>query len=152
MIRIKVVLWILLVWNVGTQAQKPVPVHFSFRAEKTGSTTFAVHLTATMDTGWHIYAQVQPESAISTPTRIFFTKNPLIILSGPVVEKGFRETQKIASAGIEQYMYAGKVDFVQSVTLKASVHMTLSGTITYQVCTEEECLPPATVPFCIAVP
>ena len=128
------------------------PVHFSFRAESTGDKTYMVHLTATMDPGWHIYAQVQPKSAISVPTKITFTRSPLLILDGKVAEKGTRETQTIKEAGIEQYMYLKTVDFIQVVKIKAAIKTALTGSITYQVCSDKECLPPATIPFSISIP
>jgi thiol:disulfide interchange protein DsbD len=111
-----------------------------------------VHLTASIDPGWHIYAHVQPKSAISVPTNITFTRSPLLIIVGAVAEKGTKETQTIKEAGIEQYMYTKTVDFVQVVKTKAAVKTTLTGIITYQVCSNEECLPPATAPFSISIP
>jgi thiol:disulfide interchange protein DsbD len=128
------------------------PVHFSFRAERIGDKTYMVHLTASIDPGWHIYAHVQPKSAISVPTNITFTRSPLLIIVGAVAEKGTKETQTIKEAGIEQYMYTKTVDFVQVVKTKAAVKTTLTGIITYQVCSNEECLPPATAPFSISIP
>ena len=53
--------------------------------------------------------------------------------------------------GIKQFQYGGKVDFVQTVTLKAKVKTTVSGTVTYQVCTEERCLTANTINFSVAI-
>jgi DsbC/DsbD-like thiol-disulfide interchange protein len=142
----------LLVAGISYGQTQSTPVHFAFHAERTGDKTYRVHLTATLDPGWHIYAQVQPKSAISVPTKIAFTRSPLVILDGNVVEKGARETQTIKEAGIEQYMYEKTVDFVQMVKIKAEVKTTLTGSITYQVCTDKECLRAATVPFSISIP
>ena len=43
--------------------------------------------------------------------------------------------------------FSGKVQFVQSVTLKVASKTKLSGTIDYMVCNDEKCLPPISVPF-----
>src|ERR1700722_4792849 len=102
-------------------AQLSDPVHFSYNVSKSGDKSFTVHITATMDPGWHIYAEVQPKSAISIPTKIAFSKNPLVILRGKIKEVGKIEKQKIEEVGIEQNMYEKTVDFIQNITLKANV-------------------------------
>jgi len=43
--------------------------------------------------------------------------------------------------------FNNKVDFVQTVTLKADAKTSVSGTVEYMVCNDEECLPPKKVPF-----
>ena len=44
------------------------PVSWSFTSKKITDKTYEVHLTATMQSGWHLYSQVQPEDAIAIPT------------------------------------------------------------------------------------
>jgi DsbC/DsbD-like thiol-disulfide interchange protein len=136
---------------VSMKADAQDPVHFSYHVMKTGDKTFALHIKATMDEGWHIYAQVQPETAISVPTKISFAKNPLVAVQGKIKEVGAMETQKIVEAGIEQNMYEKTVDFVQTITLKANVKTAITGTITYQACTNEMCLPPKTIDISMAL-
>jgi thiol:disulfide interchange protein DsbD len=142
----------LVVVRIAFGQTRSNPVHFSFRAERTGDKIYVIHLTASIDPGWHIYAQAQPKSAISVPTNITFTRSPLLIMDGKVAEKGTKETQTIKEAGIEQYMYTKTVDFVQAVKIKTEIKTTLTGKITYQACTNEECLPPTTVSFSISIP
>jgi DsbC/DsbD-like thiol-disulfide interchange protein len=128
------------------------PVHWEYSAVKGAGKTYVIHMTATLNDGWHIYAQVQPKAAISEPTKISFTRNPLVAVHGKVKEVGSVERQRLAEVGIEQNMFKKQVDFVQSVELKANVKASLSGTITYQACTDEMCLPPKTMPFSINLP
>jgi len=131
-------------------AQSPVSWHF--RAQTTGDHVYEIHITATIANGWHIYAQQQPKNSLSQPTKIVFAKNPLIKLNGEVKETGKKTIQKMKEIGVEQYCYAGEVDFVQSVQLRSPAKMNLTGTITYQVCTDAECLPPQTIPFSLPLP
>jgi hypothetical protein len=56
-----------------------------------------------------------------------------------------------AALDIEAWQYAGKVEFVQQVKFKAKTKTNLSGTIEYQVCTDEKCLPPTTVRFNVSI-
>ena len=148
--------FIILLLGLGsafvTSAQIMTPVHFTYSVTKTGSTTFALHITAAMDEGWHIYAQVQPPEAIAIPTAITFNKNPLISLVGIPKEVGDKEKYEDKTTGIIQYQYGHKLDLVQTIRMKAVVKTNISGTITYQACTSEMCLPPKTIPFMIALP
>ena len=133
------------------KAQVPVPVSWHFNAKKTVDKTYEVHISAVIDEGWHIYAQHQPEGAISQPTKISFTKSPLLVLSGEIKEHGTMGTQKIPVLDTEQYYYTGEVDFVQQVKLKTDVKANLSGTLTFQACTDKQCLLPQTIPFSLSL-
>ena len=65
------------------QAQLPAnPVSWTFTSIKVADKTYEVHMTATIQTGWHLYSQTQPDDAIPQPTVVTFNKNPLITLDG----------------------------------------------------------------------
>jgi Disulphide bond corrector protein DsbC len=144
---------ILLVVLLGLSSVQvtPDPVHLSYLVTKTGDKSYELHVTAVMDAGWHIYAQVQPKEAISVPTAIVVSKSPLMVLMGKPKEIGKKELYTDPVAGIHQYYYADKVEFVQSIQLKSAVKLTLSGTITYQACTNEQCLQAKTVSFNVPI-
>lgn len=127
------------------QAQKPV--HWTCKVRKTAAKTYELHCMATIGAGWHIYSQVQPENAINIPVSIKFTANPLIAIDGVPKEIGKVKNVTDKTTGIPANEYEGKVEFVQIVQLKASVKTSLTGTISFQVCNEEMCLPPATEKF-----
>jgi hypothetical protein len=140
----------LLLVPIALFAQE-TPVHWQFSAQKISGETYAVHLAATVDGGWHVYSQIQPKEAVAQPTVIKFSSNPLIQLKGEVKEVGKRETYDNETIGIKQYQFSDKVDFVQTVTLKATVQTKVAGNLTYQVCTDKMCLPPATIPFSVTL-
>ena len=127
------------------------PVSWAFNSKKIGDKTFEVRMTATMQPGWHLYSQVQPEDAIAIPTDIQFNKNPLISLNGSIKEVGKMEKFKDEKLGVAANQYAKKVEFVQVVKLKANAKTNLTGTIEYQTCDDEKCLPPKKVNFNLAV-
>ncbi len=131
-------------------AQKD-PVHFAYRAEKIDGKTYAIHITANMEDGWHIYSQTQPKQHISQPTKIVFNSNPLFVCKGNVSESGDKERYEDKVADIIQYQYGGKVEFVQTLTMRSTAKTTISGAITYQACTEEMCQQPQTIPFSISI-
>jgi len=132
-------------------SQKADPAHWTFIVDKGSGMTYTLHLIAAMESGWHIYSQNQPAEAVAQPTKIVFAKNSLIRLTGKATEDGYRETYQDKSAGITQYQYGGKVDFVQKLMVTHKAKTTVTGTITYQTCTDEMCLPPKTVPFSVSL-
>jgi thiol:disulfide interchange protein DsbD len=144
------VLFLLVVHFVHAQ-NSPDPVHWTFRVVPGVGDVREVRLSAQIERGWHIYAQVQPKDAISQPTTIRFHSSPLIHLQGQLNESGKKETYVDKVAGITQYQYADSVAYTQSVLLRGKARIYLSGTITYQACTEEMCLPPKTITFRIAL-
>lgn len=127
------------------------PVNWSYSAKKIADKTFEVHITATIDEGWHIYAQHQPEDGVALPTSFKFNKSPLLIFDGDVEEQGNLQIHKDATLGIQQYQYANKVDFVQVVKLKTKARISVTGSTKFQVCTDEMCMPPAITNFNIAL-
>jgi len=123
------------------------PVTWTFNTNKVADKTYEIHLTATIQNSWHLYSQNQPAEAIAIPTSIIFGKNPLTKLVGKVKEVGKLEKHKEPKLDIEQWQYSNKVDFVQTITLKANAKTKINGNIEYQTCTDGKCLPPTMVKF-----
>lgn len=132
-------------------AQIQDPAHWAYGLKNLKGGVYEVHLQATMDEGWHIYAQKQLPDAVAVPTKIVFDKTPELTLIGKPAELGKKETYTIKEAGVTNYEYAGKVDFVQKVTVKPGLKE-IKGTITYQTCTHEKCLTEKTISFTIPIP
>ncbi|HEY8970731.1 MAG TPA: protein-disulfide reductase DsbD domain-containing protein [Puia sp.] len=147
----------ILVFTAGggimAQAQKNTlhPIVWQYSAKKIAERTYEVHLTAQLEAGWHAYSQQQPKEAVAQPTEIHFKSNPLISITGKVKEVGALEKWKDEASGIMANQYANKVDFIQVVRLKANVRTNVSGSLTYQVCTDEMCLAPRTETFSISL-
>lgn len=134
-----IILSLLLILVCLAKAQSPVT--WQHTATKTGRGQFEVHLKAIIQEGWHVYAQEQPEDAIAVPTAIRFTGNPVLTLTGKPKEQGEKQHFKDSESGISAWQYANKVEFVQKVILKVKGKTNLNGSITFQACTEEKCLP-----------
>ncbi|MBS1655828.1 MAG: hypothetical protein JSU05_13335 [Bacteroidetes bacterium] len=145
----KVLFFTLLLSVVFAKAQNPVSWNFS--AKKISDKTFEVHLTATIQSGWHMYSQNQPDDAIAIPTGIKYNSNPLLIMDGKTKELGKMEKYSDAKLGISANQYSTSVDFVQVVKLKGKVKTNISGSVEYQTCDDKKCLPPKTANFNIAL-
>lgn len=127
------------------------PVSWSFSAKKVADKTYEVHMVATMQTGWHLYSQIQPEDAIAIPTTFTITPNPLFTLEGKIKEVGKMEVMKDKDLGVSANQYSKTVTFIQKIKLKANVKTNFKGYVEYQTCDDKKCLPPKTVKFDIAI-
>jgi hypothetical protein len=134
---------------VSLQAQNPVT--WTFSSKKLGDKKFEIHLTATIQSGWHLFSQKQPDDAIAIPTGFTINNNPLLELDGKIKEVGKMEKFHDAKLEVSANQYADKVDFVQVVKLKANVVTNVSGNVEFQTCNDEKCLPPKKINFTIAL-
>jgi Disulphide bond corrector protein DsbC len=141
---------IILLGATGVKAQLN-PITWSFSAKKVSDKTYEIHLTATIQTKWHLYSQTQPEDAIAIPTTFTVNANPLFTREGKIKEVGTMEKFKDASLGVSANQYSKTVDFVQKIKLKANVKTNFTGTVEYQTCDDHQCLPPRKANFSIAI-
>jgi thiol:disulfide interchange protein DsbD len=127
------------------------PVSWSFTSKKINDNFYEVQLIATIQPGWHLYSQQQPNDAIAQPTNFNFNKNPLVELEGKVKEIGKLEKYKDKTLNITANQYSQKVTFVQKVKVKGKVKTNVSGNLEFQTCDDKKCLPPKTINFSIAL-
>jgi thiol:disulfide interchange protein DsbD len=127
------------------------PVSWSFNCKKISEKTYEVHLTADIQSGWHLYSQDQPSDAIAIPTSVTINNNPLLKLDGKVKEVGSMEKFNDKNLGISAHQYSNKVDFVQVIKIKSNTKTNVSGSVEFQTCDDKKCLPPKTVNFNIAL-
>jgi len=143
------VLALLFATSVFGQSNKQVQWNFS--SKKLSENTYEIHMTATVNGDWHLYAQkVGVDGPV--PTSFSFTKNPLLVLDNKVKEEGklIKKKEEVWK-GVVNY-YENKVNFVQIVKLKGSnVKTNLAGKVEFMVCNDSQCLPPSTIDFKINI-
>jgi hypothetical protein len=142
-------LFSLVLFAVIAQAQNPV--NWTFTSKKINDKTYEVHMTANIQAGWHVFSQTQPDDAIAIPTSFVINSNPLVKLDGKVKEEGKLEKFKDEKLDIAANQYSNKVNFVQVVKLKGTAKTNVSGTVEFQTCNEEKCLPPRKINFTVAI-
>src|SRR5688572_1666326 len=148
----KIVFFFIAAFTVGfASAQTLNPVSWSFTSKKINDKEYEIQMVATLQKGWHLYSQTQPEDAIAQPTTISFNKNPLVEFSGKVKEVGKLEKYKDKVLGSTAHQYSNQVTFVQKVKLKGKAKTNVTGKLEYQTCDDEKCLPPKTVSLSIAL-
>jgi Disulphide bond corrector protein DsbC len=135
---------------IGAHAQLN-PVIWSFSSKKTADKTYELKLTASIQDGWHLYSQTQPQDAIAEPTQISFNKNPLLSLDGKPKEDGKMEKFHDAKLDLSANQYSSQVTFIQTVKLKTNAKTKVTGAVKFQTCNDEKCLPPKSVTFSIAL-
>ena len=146
---------IVFILGILLSVVKPVcaqePVQWDYTVKNLSADTYEVRISATIQDGWHLYAEKQPEDAIALPTKIEFTKSPILELKGVIKEEGQLDRFVDPNLGIAANQYLHKVDFIQVIKLKMKAQLKISGTIQFQVCNEQECLPPEITHFSIPI-
>ena len=132
--RIITISFLLLFSNI-LFAQIQNPVVWTTTSKKIADKTYEVHITATIDHGWHIYSQTTPDGG-PIPTSITFTKNPLVIVEGKAKEVGKLEKHNEPLFGVDVKQFSNTVDFVQLVKLKAPVKTSVNVAVEFMVCND----------------
>lgn len=143
---------ILIIIATGFAANAQLnPISWTYSAKKIADKTYEIHMTASIQSGWHLYSQTQPDDAVAMPTGFKLNSNPLLSFEGSIKEIGKMEKFHDAKLAISANQYADKLDFVQVVKLKTNAKTTLTGSVEFQTCNDQRCLPPKTVTFSIPV-
>lgn len=142
-----------MLWLFSLPVSAQDPVRWEFRAEKIKAKEFRVHMTATIQRGWHLFSQTQPDDAIVTPTLFTINKNPLLIFEpkfvkdGKLLEVGRLERFTDKKLQVSADQYSETVDYVLVVKLKTNVTTNITGNVEFQTCDDEKCLPPKKIQF-----
>lgn len=137
--------------SLAAMAQVANPVSWTFTSKKVSDNVYDVQMVATIQNGWHLYSQMQPNDAIAIPTSFSFNKNPLVLLDGKVKETGKLEKFIDNDLGVSANQYSKIVVFSQRVKLAGKAKSNVGGNVTFQTCDDKKCLPPKTVNFNIAL-
>ena len=145
-----VLMMMFLLAGFLASAQVQNPVKWSYKLKKVNATTYEVHITATIDKGWHVYSQTTPDGG-PVPTTIKFSKNPLITLVGAAKEVGKLEQRQEELFGVDVKQFSNSVNFIQTIKVKAAVKTAVTGSVEFMVCNDRECLPPTTNKFSLPI-
>jgi Disulphide bond corrector protein DsbC len=141
---------VVLFFVTVANAQVENPVTWTYSAKKISADLYELHMTATLQSKWHIYSQdLKGDGPV--PTSFSFDKNPLIKTDGAISEVGKLQQEYNKDFKMNVKFYANKVDFVQKIKLKAAAATIAKGKVTYMVCDDKKCLPPKDVTFAIKI-
>jgi thiol:disulfide interchange protein DsbD len=121
------------------------PVQFNYSVVKKGKDLYEVRVKALIEPKWHLYSVKNPEGGAQA-TEIKINNVQTV---GAIKEVGKMKTAYEKEFRVNQKYFEKSVDFVQLVKLKNLNKIT--GTISYMVCNDRQCLPPKEVEFKIKI-
>lgn len=127
-------------------AQLKDPVQWSYTAVKKSDKVYDLVITAVFPEPWHLYSSNTPAGG-PVATKVVLKNNPLVTPIGKLKENGKLKKEKDNIFKVDVLYYANKVEFIQTVQLKANVKTNISGTVEYMVCNDDQCLPPTKKTF-----
>ena len=137
-----------LLWSLSASSQILKPVKWSYSAKKTSASEATVFIKATLQTGWHVYAQGAPAGGPAKMT-FAFVPSDAFNLEGKVQEPApvikFEKTFDMNVSYFEK-----EVTFEQKIKLKGKKAV-VKGTVEFMACSDRQCLPPAVTEFLIPV-
>ncbi len=136
--------------GISVHAQLKDETKWTFEAKKISGDKYQLIVHCKLPKSWHIYA-LEPggDGSMIAPVITFKpTKNVKYI--GKVTEKGKRISMAMEGVPGKVNYFENSVDYVQEAEIKGGA--TVNGTYSYQICTDQMCLPPTDdKPFTIKV-
>ena len=134
-------LLLFTVFNTTLNGQILEPVKWSTTVEKVSDSDFDLVIKATIDKGWHLYAQSIPDDGPIPTTFSFQQQEDIFQLVGnPTEEKGVEDFDKVFEMNIKYF--ENSATFKQRIRVLTSDNIEIVGTVEFMVCDDMRCLPP----------
>ena len=130
-------------------AQIQNPVKWSVASKKLNSKEAVVFIKATIQSGWHIYAQNVPDGGPFSTT-FAFKNSKDFSLNGKPVENVKAKSKYEDVFKMNVPYFNNEVIFQQKVKLNGK-QATVSGTVEYMACDKNQCLPPDEYNFTVTI-
>ncbi|MDM1047703.1 protein-disulfide reductase DsbD domain-containing protein [Sphingobacterium hotanense] len=145
----KIQLFLLLTFITNAlNAQILKPVKWTFASKKLNDKEAVIFMKATIDKGWHLYAQNMSEGG-PIPTKFTFTPSKTHSISGKTIEpKSKSSYEKVFSMNVSYF--DNEVVFQQRIKLNG-VNTIVKGTVEFMACDNIQCTPPTEVDFAIQI-
>ena len=134
-------LLLFTVFNTTLNGQILEPVKWSTTVEKISDSDFDLVIKASIDKGWHLYAQSIPDDGPIPTTFSFQQQEDIFQLVGnPTEEKGVEDFDKVFEMNIKYF--ENSATFKQRIRVLTSNNIEIVGTVEFMVCDDMRCLPP----------
>lgn len=121
------------------------PVKWTFDARQVGDNEFDIIMRASIDKGWYVYSQHIGDGG-PIPTEITFEKGSHYSLMGKNKEGG--HVKKMFDKIFEMDLVKFKDEYTVTQRIKVTDYSkSIKGSVYFQTCDDEQCLPPTDVPF-----
>ena len=132
---------------LSAKGQIDVPIRWKYNLiEDTIPGQYFVEAKATLRSGWHIFTNEPGGDGLLMPTDFELDADSALTDIGPIELIGKVTQKDIEGMGIVNY-FENEATFRRAITLKEKIP--LSGSLHYQICNDEMCLPPAEELFLI---
>lgn len=126
--------------NVEPDPQKLGHTTWSYSVKQNGCEAELI-ATATIDDGWYIYSQFQPNEDGPVPTSFKFKSSADYELIGKVAE-GKAKSKYMEGFDGNYNIFEHTVTFKQKIKIKGKKDFTVTGEMEFMQCDESMCLPP----------
>ena len=136
---------LFLLFSAGfVMAQEKQPVTWTFSTQQDANGKITVFARALIDNGWHIFSPEPGGDGLLIPTQLTLSQAEKLKEITPVRVEG-----KTISKEMEG---VGKVNFyehqaVLMISFSPNGQHQVKGTVSYQMCNDQICLPPTEQPF-----
>lgn len=148
----KMALWLLSLCFLAAGAvnAQENPVKWEFTVEPVNEQEAVLVFSATVTGGYHLYAQ-QQDPLGPLPTEFIYAERAEYKLVGKAVESPAPVSEKDETFGVMVQFFKKDAQFRQTVRLNTAEDIVIKGTIDYQVCNDETCLPFNDIPFLFSI-
>ncbi|MFD2825328.1 protein-disulfide reductase DsbD domain-containing protein [Leeuwenhoekiella polynyae] len=126
------------------------PVSWETSVKELGENKYELQILATIEPGWHLYAQNLPEGG-PVPTSFSFPFESSYKIIGKV-EQSKPHTFFDDIFEMETSYYENRATFSQIVQVKETSLKTINAEVTFMVCDDSQCLPPTTEELHFKIP
>ena len=136
-------IFIFLTYSLGIFSQIEDPLKWATSVEKTSETEFVLVSTATIDDGWHLYAQDVPEDGpIATSFTFENAKNDYSLKGNTTEQEGITIDDPVFEMNIK--FFENTAVFKQKIQTKSDLNF-IKGVVEFMVCDDTKCLPPTEI-------
>ena len=134
-------LLLLTLWVVKpASAQTEDPTSWKYEVKKKSATEYQLVFHLKVKDGWHIWSMKPGGDGSLIAPSFTFKPNSKMKPKGIVMEKGKPVTTTMDGIDGKVTYLSGTVDYVMDVTVTGNTK--ISGTHTYQICSDKMCLAP----------
>ena len=138
-----ILIFLFLTFTLGIFSQIENPLQWSTSVEKVSDTEYILVSKATIEEGWHLYAQEVPEDGPIPTTFSFDTKKENFSLIGKTIEEeGHTVDDPVFQMKIK--FFENSAIFKQRVKITSDVN-TINGVVEFMVCADTKCLAPTEI-------
>ena len=136
-------IFIFLTYSLGIFSQIEDPLKWATFVEKTSETEFVLVSTATIDDGWHLYAQNVPQDGpIATSFTFENAKNDYSLKGNTTEQEGITIDDPVFEMNIK--FFENTAVFKQKIQTKSDLNF-IKGVVEFMVCDDTKCLPPTEI-------